>query len=186
VETTLDEIRKWSPCINGWTKLLANLGKQRADHEPLAIATILESNGLADAVWCLRAVQGHQSVIAQLAVDFAKLANTFVGSGRAAVVIDSLEQRIDDSNYRSKLHKLADCYLEEIPNISTAHVAERILWVCIQNAAREIPYEAAHLSRLQLTNLAIWYAANNSKDAQRAVAASNHQQFYLLALACNS
>lgn len=55
--TTLDQIRAHSPCASGWKKLLAYLGKTSADSEPLAIATILESNGEDDAIWCLRAVE---------------------------------------------------------------------------------------------------------------------------------
>ena len=53
--TTLNEIRELSPCRKGWEKLLAHLGKAKADDEPLHILTILESNGIDDALWCLRA-----------------------------------------------------------------------------------------------------------------------------------
>jgi hypothetical protein len=53
--TTLNEIREKSPCEEGWSKLLKHLGKNKADDEPLHLLTILESNGLDDALWCLRA-----------------------------------------------------------------------------------------------------------------------------------
>ncbi len=53
--TTLNEIRAHSPCEGGWEKLLKHLGKTKADDEPLHVLTILESNGLDDATWCLRA-----------------------------------------------------------------------------------------------------------------------------------
>jgi len=53
--TTLNEIREHAPCREGWEKLLAHLGKTKADDEPLPLLTILESNGLDDALWCLRA-----------------------------------------------------------------------------------------------------------------------------------
>ncbi len=53
--TTLNEIRAHGPCKAGWEKLLAHLGKTKADDEPLAILSILESNGFDDALWCLRA-----------------------------------------------------------------------------------------------------------------------------------
>jgi len=52
--TTLNEIRKHAPCKEGWEKLLKHLGKIKADDEPLSLLTILESNGLDDAIWCLR------------------------------------------------------------------------------------------------------------------------------------
>ena len=58
VTTTLNAIRKCSPCTEGWTKLLASLNKTKADDEVLELSHILESNGLDDALWCLRAVEG--------------------------------------------------------------------------------------------------------------------------------
>jgi hypothetical protein len=53
--TTLNEIRAHAPCEEGWEKLLSHLGKTKADDEPLALLTIIESNGFDDALWCLRA-----------------------------------------------------------------------------------------------------------------------------------
>ena len=46
MKTTLNQIRDESPCAYGWQKLLAYLGKGKADDEALSIITILESNGL--------------------------------------------------------------------------------------------------------------------------------------------
>lgn len=51
--TTLARIRAASPCIDGWGKLLAHLGKTGADSEPLELLTVLDSNGLDDALWVL-------------------------------------------------------------------------------------------------------------------------------------
>ena len=59
MKTTLNDIRAHNPCPDGWRKLLAYLGKTEADDEPLSLLTILESNGLDDALWALRAVQGY-------------------------------------------------------------------------------------------------------------------------------
>jgi len=52
--TTLNKIREYEPCAEGWHKLLSYLGKSEADDEPLSYATILKSNGLDDAIWALR------------------------------------------------------------------------------------------------------------------------------------
>jgi hypothetical protein len=38
--------------------LLKRLNKTEPDDEPLSLATILDKNGLSDAIWCLRAVPG--------------------------------------------------------------------------------------------------------------------------------
>ena len=53
--TTLNKIRSYQTCESGWVKLLKHLGKTQADDEPLDFLTILESNGLDDTLWCLRA-----------------------------------------------------------------------------------------------------------------------------------
>jgi hypothetical protein len=51
--TTLNAIRAASPCHDGWAKLLKHLGKTYADDEPLPLLTVLDSNGLDDALWVL-------------------------------------------------------------------------------------------------------------------------------------
>ena len=51
--TTMNAIRKASPCEKGWLKLLKHLGKTKADDEPLDLLTVLDSNGLDDALWVL-------------------------------------------------------------------------------------------------------------------------------------
>ncbi len=51
--TTLIEIEAKNPCTSGWKKLLQGLSKEEADDEPLTIKTILEINGIKDAVWAL-------------------------------------------------------------------------------------------------------------------------------------
>ena len=52
--TTLNQIRSHRPCQEGWAKLLKHLNKNSADDEPLSLLTVLTSNGLDDAIWCLR------------------------------------------------------------------------------------------------------------------------------------
>ena len=53
--TTLKDIRAKSPCEDGWEKLLKHLGKSGAeaktDETPIAVITVLESNGMKDALW---------------------------------------------------------------------------------------------------------------------------------------
>lgn len=53
--TTLNKIRAADPkpCEDGWKKLLKHLGKTAADDEPLPLLTVLDSNGLDDALWVL-------------------------------------------------------------------------------------------------------------------------------------
>jgi hypothetical protein len=70
---TLNAIRANRLCGDGWTKLLRHLGKTKADDEPLPLLTILESNGIDDALWCLRALpEEYEPACQMLACDFAE------------------------------------------------------------------------------------------------------------------
>jgi hypothetical protein len=60
--TTLNQIRSHHPCTDGYTKLLKHLNKTKGDDEPLSLLTILESNGLSDAIWCLRTEQTPERI----------------------------------------------------------------------------------------------------------------------------
>jgi len=72
MNTTLNEIKKHDPCTEGWVKLLKYLNKTEADDEILHLRTILDSNGLDDCLWALRAVIGHEKEIRLMAADFAE------------------------------------------------------------------------------------------------------------------
>ncbi len=54
MNTTLNKIRERSPCSPSWEKLLASLGKTKADDEPVNFKHLLDVLGIDDAVWCLR------------------------------------------------------------------------------------------------------------------------------------
>ena len=92
MKTTLNKIMAQGPCPSGWKKLLRNLGKTTADDEPLAITTILESNGVDDALWCLRAVTGYQSEMRLFAVDCARSVQHLLADSRSIAVIDVAEK----------------------------------------------------------------------------------------------
>ena len=57
MNTTLNEISNYHPCKSGWKTLLKSLGKTSSDDEPISFKHILESNGIEDAVWCLRTLE---------------------------------------------------------------------------------------------------------------------------------
>ena len=88
METTLNKIRSHEPCADGWAKLLRHLGKTQADDEPLALAVILESNGLDDALWCLRAVDGHEREKRLYAVWCARRVQHLLTDPRSVAALD--------------------------------------------------------------------------------------------------
>lgn len=76
INTTLKDIRAASPCSDGWAKLLAHLGKSRAeaknDVTPLPVLTVLESNGIDDALWVLDSAVGNRMLCRLFAADCAE------------------------------------------------------------------------------------------------------------------
>ncbi|MCX6499582.1 MAG: hypothetical protein NTU93_12410 [Arthrobacter sp.] len=92
MKTTLNAIRAHSPCESGWKKLLHYLGKTVADDEPLSIVTILDSNGFHDALWCLRAVEGHDREIRLYAVWCARQVQHLMTDPRSVAALDVAER----------------------------------------------------------------------------------------------
>ena len=92
MKPTLNAIRECDPCQGGWKKLLAHLGKTKADDEPLNIAAVLDSNGLDDALWCLRAVTGHDREIRLYAVWCARQVQHLMTDPRSIAALDVAER----------------------------------------------------------------------------------------------
>lgn len=94
MKTTLNQIREKYPCAPGWKKLLARLGKTKtnADDEPLSILTVLDSNGLNDALWCLQAVKGRDREIRLFGVWCARQVQHLMTDQRSIAALDVAER----------------------------------------------------------------------------------------------
>lgn len=96
--TTLNDIKKNGPCgtarddSHGFRKLLTYLSKTKSDNEQLSFKTILESNGLEDAIWCLRAVDGYDREIRLFAVACARRVEHLDPTGQAKKTNDASER----------------------------------------------------------------------------------------------
>ena len=54
ITITLAQIKKYSPCAPGWSKVLKANGGYNADlNKPFPVSSILDSNGLDDTLWVL-------------------------------------------------------------------------------------------------------------------------------------
>ena len=148
MKTTLNKIRLNSPCASGWEKLLKNLGKTKADDEPLLLTTILESNGIDDALWCLRAVDGHEREMRLFAVKCARSVQHLMTDKRSLDALDVAER------YANKLATQTE--------LDAAGAAARA-------AARAAAWDAAWAARAA-TRAAAWAAAWAARDAARDAA----------------
>jgi hypothetical protein len=90
--TTLNAIRVHGPCVDGWKKLLRHLGKTEADDEPLTLTTILDSNGLDDALWCLRACDGIDCEARLFAIWCARQVQHLMIDPRSLAALDVAER----------------------------------------------------------------------------------------------
>jgi hypothetical protein len=97
--TTLNKISEHQPCSGGWKKLLRSLGKTEADDDPLSLMTILDSNGLTDALWCLRAFDDVDKDARLFAVWCARQVQHLMTDPRSIAAIDVAERYVNcDAN----------------------------------------------------------------------------------------
>lgn len=128
MKTTLKAIRKHSPCEEGWTKLLRTLNKTKADDEPVSIIQILDSNGLDDALWCLRAVDGHDREIRLYAVWCARQVEHLMTDPRSRDALDVAERHANgqasnrelDAAYAAARDAARDAQEKELRRVCTA------------------------------------------------------------------
>lgn len=90
--TTLKKIRAHGPCREGWQLLLHYLDKTQADDEPLSLKTILDANGLNDALWCLRTIEGRNREIRLYAVWCARQVQHLMPDPRSIAALDVVER----------------------------------------------------------------------------------------------
>ena len=151
MKTTLNKIRANGPCANGWGKLLKNLGKTKADDEPLALTTILESNGLDDAIWCLRAVDGRERDIRLFAVKCARNVQHLMTDKRSLDALDVAERYANGMATQAEL---------DAARAAAWDAARAAAWAAAWAAARAAAWDAA------------WAAAGDAAgDAARATQA---------------
>ena len=108
MKTTLNAIRDHHPCADGWKKLLANLGKTAADDDPLSLITILDSNGIDDALWCLRAVYDHDKEIRLFAVWCARQVQHLMTDRRSVAALDVAERFANGDATKEELDAAGD------------------------------------------------------------------------------
>ena len=144
--TTLNKIRAHEPCADGWSKLLRNLGKTAADDEPLSLETILDSNGLDDALWALRAVGGHEREIRLFAVWCARHVQHLMNDPRSLDAIDVAERF---AHGQATADELAAA------------------WAAASSAARAAAWDAARAAASSAARAA---ARDAARDAARAAA----------------
>lgn len=149
--TTLSAIRAAHPCDRGWRKLLGHLGKTAADDEPLPLLTVLDSNGLRDALWVL-----------SKAMPDDRLARHF-GAWCAEQVLHLFEdERPDDLRPRQAISVVRD----DGATAEQRAAARAAAWEAAWDAARVAAWAAEGASARVAAWDAAWEAAGAAQEKQ--------------------
>ena len=152
--TTLNRIRQEKPCPDGWEELLAHLGKTKADDEPLSLLTVLDSNGLDDALWVL-----------SFGMPDDRLARHFQAWCAEQVLHLFEEDRPNDTRIRDQIAMLRNDDATDAQRAATrasawdaAGYATRAAMAAARDAARTAAWDA--------TRAAAWDAARDAQERQ--------------------
>ena len=139
--TTLNHIRDNHPCTEGWTRLLAGLGKTKADDEPVAYATILRINGLDDALWCMRAEPQHANLWRMFAVRCARKVEHLMTDQRSRDALDVAERHANGQATDEELDAARDAALaaaRDAARDAARGDARGDAWAAARDAQKEI------------------------------------------------
>ena len=167
--TTLNAIREHGPCADGWKKLLNHLGKTGADDEPLSLVTILDSNGLDDALWCLRAMPEHNKHWRLYAVWCARQVQHLMTDARSVAALDVAERHAHGTASNQEL--AAAWAAAGIAAWDAARAAAGIAaWDAARAAARDAAWAAARAAARDAAwdaaRAAAWAAARDAQTAR--------------------
>ncbi len=151
--TTLNKIRTNQPCSDGWKKLLRNLKKTKSDDEPLSIITILDSNGIEDAMWCLHTVDSIDRDARLFAVWCARQVQHLMPDQRSINALDVAER-----------YATGEATDDEL--FAAWSAARAAAWDAANAAARAaesaVAWNAAHAAANAAVNPAVWYAVSDA------------------------
>ena len=147
MKTTLNAIREHAPCAEGWKKLLTYLGKTEADDEPLSLLMILDSNGLDDAMWALRAVEGYDREIRLYAVWCARRVEHLLTDQRSRDTLEVAERFARGRATREELAAACDTAAAAARDAAWAAAAARDAACDAAAAARDAACDAAAAAR---------------------------------------
>jgi len=166
ITTTLNKIRENKPCQGGWEKLLRHLNKTKPDDAPLPLITILESNGLDNALWCLRTVEGHEREMRLYAVACARRVQHLMTDPRSINAVDVAERYANGEATDKELEAAR----------AAARAATRAAARAAADAARDAAAWAAADATRAATRAAAWAAADAARDAAGKFSERNWQE----------
>jgi len=155
--TTLMAIRKHSPCEDRWQTLLKHLGKTAADDDPLPLTAVLDSNGLDDTLWCLRAVTEYDRGIRLFAVWCARQIQHLMTDQRSIAALDVAERFANGQATEDELSAAGSA-----AGAAALDAAGAAAW----DSALDAAWDAARDSAWDSAWAAAWDAARSAQTAR--------------------
>lgn len=171
MRTTLNRIRSYDPCADGWRKLLTHLGKTGPDDDPLPLTAILDSNGLDDALWALRAVEGHDREKRLFAVSCVRQVEHLMTDQRARDALDVAERFARGRATRQELDAAA---VRAADAAAAAYPADAAAYATVHAVVHAAAYitAAAYVTVYAVVHAAADVAYITAADAAYAAARS--------------
>lgn len=161
--TTLNAINIGQMPAGGGARLLTYLGKTAPDDEPLPLVTILDSNGMEDALWALRTITGEDARIRRYAVWCARQVQHLMTDPRSVDALDVAERHADGLATDDEL-QAANRAAWKVPDASAwtaaGAAARAAIWVTVPLA-----WMAAGAATWEATVAARWDARNGGETA---------------------
>lgn len=165
--TTLNAINIGQMPAGGGARLLAYLGKTAPDNEPLPLVTILNSNGMEDALWALRAVTGEDARIRRFAVWCARQVQHLMTDSRSVDALDVAERYADGLATDDELQE-AEKAAWRVPHIHARTAEGAAAEAAVGVAIRDAVWVAAGSTAWNALVAARWDAAEGGYAAEDA------------------
>ncbi|MGV0954698.1 MAG: hypothetical protein ACOYBR_10330 [Fluviibacter sp.] len=156
---TMADIYAHGPCAEGWVKLREHTGLPATDNTTLVtLLTILGSNGLDDALWCLRAVKGRDREIRLFAVWCARQVQHLMADPRSIAALDVAERYADGDATPDELSTAGDA-ARAAAGEAAGDAAWAAAWAAAGDAAGAAARVAAWAAAEAAARDAAWAAA---------------------------
>ena len=154
--------------------MLTFLGKTGADDDPLPLVTILQSNGLDDALWCLMTITGHDNEIIRFALACAQEVKHLMTDQRSLDALDALERHLEIPLSREELDQVLAAAGAAARAAAARTAARAAVEAAVRSAARAA--EAAAWAAEAAAWAAAWAAAGAAWAAGAAGAEARARQ----------
>ena len=180
-KVTLKALRAAGACISGYNKLVCALTEKEFDEEretyiryqydePISIEYILDSNGLDDALWALRAVPKADRDCRHYAVWCARQAQHLMTDSRSIAALDVSERHADGLATDDELAAArAAAWTARASAVDAARAAQDVAQASAVEAAWAAQ-DVAQASAVEAALAAARDAARAARDAAQAAA----------------